>query len=155
MNAEQRASVVRYLSNGAKLREAAAMVEAPWGDFSADWVEGRKDSDAGKDSPEATFYTEAHAARARHIAETRAEAKASVGSRESADILAYVKALESEAEPLATSDDEGPISAPRLIDHPDRNVREAAQAVQTSSRLLLRALAGTPETQASAPTSRA
>jgi len=106
MTGEQRERVVRYLGNGAKLREAADMVGASWKDFASDWSDGRADSESGTDSDAATFYRDARAARSRNIAEKRAEAAAAAGSRESADLLAYVRQLESEEEPLATPEDD-------------------------------------------------
>lgn len=140
MTADQRERVVRYLGNGAKLREAADMVGAAWSDFAEDWTSGRKDSEAGRDSDVATFYRDARAARSRNIAEKRAEAAAAAGSRVSADLLAYVRQLESEEEPLAAADDEEPTTAPRLVTHPDPKVRAAALAQLDASRKLLRAL---------------
>jgi hypothetical protein len=140
VTADQRERATRYLGNGAKLREAADMVGAAWPDFAKDWLEGRRDSEAGHETELAAWYLEARGGRSRHIAEKRAEAAAAAGSRESADLLAYVKALESEVEPLQVQEDDGPPHAVRLFDHKSPAVREAARAQLDASRNLLRAL---------------
>ena len=113
------------------------MVGAPWTHFASDWIAGRSDHEAGRDTPEAAFYAEAQAAHARHVATARAKAQASAGSRESADLLAYVRQLESEIEPLA-EDAETP-NAVVLFSDPDPCVRAAAAVVVDACDDLLRA----------------
>jgi hypothetical protein len=139
MNAAQRTEVVGYLGNGSKLREAASMAEASWASFAADWTAGRRDFEIGDDSPEATFYRDAQSARSRHIASTRAEAAATAGSRESTDLLAYVRQLESEAEPLDIDTQAQP-NAVQLLGSDRPAVAKAARAQVAASRDLLRAL---------------
>lgn len=101
MNNEQREGATRYLGEGAKLREAAGMVGASWRDFARDWTLGRRDSEADKESDLAAWYRAATGARARIRAVKRREAAEVAGSRESSDLLAYVRALEEEEEPFA------------------------------------------------------
>jgi hypothetical protein len=138
LTAEQAAKSVEHLSNGSQIIEASRMVESAWSDFSADWTAGRSDSEAGLDTPEASWYRQAQAARARHCATKRALAAATAGSRESADILAYVKALESEMEPLAETAEKP--NATRLSLSDDPRVVKAARAVTEATREMLRAL---------------
>jgi hypothetical protein len=78
------------------------------------------------------------AAHARHVATARAKAQAAAGSRESADLLAYVRQLESEVEPLAETEDRP--NAILLVDSPDPLIRVAALAMIDASRELLRAV---------------
>jgi hypothetical protein len=106
MTGNQSSEIIRHLGNGARLREAAALVHLPWPDFARVWREGRAASEAGTENDSATWYREAAEARARHIATVRAEARATAGSRESADLLAYAKSLESEDEPLSVESSE-------------------------------------------------
>jgi hypothetical protein len=138
LSAEQTADAIRHLSNGSRIVESARMVHAAWSDFAADWVAGRTDHETNQDTPEAKFYREAQAARARHCATKRAMAAATAGSRESGDILAYVRALEAEEEPLAENI-ETP-NAVRLTQSDDPAVVKAARAVGTATREMLRAL---------------
>jgi hypothetical protein len=138
LSADQAAKAIEHIGNGSRIVEAARMVGTAWADFAADWVAGRTDHETNQDTPEATFYREAQAARARHCATKRAMAAATAGSRESADLLAYVRALESEVEPLAEN-----VEAPnaiRLTQSEDPAVVKAARAVGDSCRELLRAV---------------
>lgn len=146
LSAEQIDGVFANLSNGATIREAALMVGASWATFAADWTSGRTDHEADRDTEEATFYRRAQAARSEHCAKARAQARAAAGSRESADLLAYVRQLESEVEPLADGAERP--NAVRLLTHDDPDVRGAAEDVQTACRGLLRAL--TEETRITA-----
>jgi hypothetical protein len=146
LSAQQIEGVLANLGNGATIREAALMVGASWATFSADWTSGRTDHEADRDTEEATFYRRAQAARSEHCAKARAQARAAAGSRESADLLAYVRQLESEVEPLA-DESERP-NAVRLLTHGDPDVRGAAEDVQSACRTLLRVL--TEATQVSA-----
>lgn len=135
LTTEQTDGVLANLANGATIREAARMVGASWATFAADWTAGRSDHESDRDTEEATFYRRAQAARSEHCAKARAQARAAAGSRESADLLAYVRQLESEVEPLA-QESERP-NAVRLLTHDDPAVRGAAQNVQTACRKLL------------------
>lgn len=140
---DQAEKAIEYLGNGARIVEASRMVSAPWPAFAADWNDGRADSEAGTDTVEADFYRRAQAARSRHCAVKRATAAATAGSRESADLLAYVRALESEQEPLA--DDAETPNAIRLTLHDDPAVVKAARAVGDATREMLRALTARDE----------
>ena len=138
LSADQAAKAIEHIGNGSRIVEAARMVGTAWADFAADWVAGRTDHETNQYTPEATFYREAQAARARHCATKRAMAAATAGSRESADLLAYVRALESEVEPLAEN-----VEAPnaiRLTQSGDPAVVKAAREVGDACRTLLRAV---------------
>jgi hypothetical protein len=135
---EQIEGALANLGNGSTIREAALMVGAPWTTFAADWLAGRADHEGDRDTPEAEFYRKAQAARANQCARARAQAKAVAGTRESSDLLAYVKALESEVEPLAEEGDKP--NAVRLLAHESPDVRAAAEDVQTACRTLLHVL---------------
>lgn len=135
---EQAEAAIRHMGNGARISEAARMVLAPYSALSSDWTTGRADAEQNRDSDEASFYRGAQAARSRHVATARARAQAAAGTRESADLLAYVKALEAEEEPLG-EEAEHP-NAVRLTFDPDPRVREAAARVLDASDDLLRAL---------------
>jgi hypothetical protein len=139
LSEEHREAIIRHLSNGARRDEACRMAGAPWGVFVSDWRAGRSDFESGSETPEAAFYSEAEAARSRHRATARAKAQAAAGSRESADLLAYVKALEAEADPLGDDFAEGP-NAVRLTEDEDPEVRAAAVAHLEACRTLLRAV---------------
>jgi hypothetical protein len=136
---EQAKTITRHLSNGARRDEAARMASAPWTAFVSDWRAGRADFEAGKDSPEATFYSDSEAARSRHRATARAKAQASAGTRESADLLAYVKALEAEPDPLGDDLSAAP-NAVRLTQDDDPDIRAAAAVQLEACRSLLRAV---------------
>jgi hypothetical protein len=136
---EHRETIIRHLGNGARRDEACRMASAPWTAFVADWRAGRTDFESDDDSPEAAFYSEAEAARSRHRATARAKAQAAAGSRESADLLAYVKALESEPDPLGDDVSAAP-NAVRLTQDDDPAIREAAAVQLDACRALLRAV---------------
>lgn len=138
LSVEHAADITRHLGNGARMTEAVSIAGAAWSDFAADWVAGRAGHESGKASETATWYAEASAARSRHIATQRAKAQATAGTRESADLLAYVRELQAEAEPLADMT-EAP-NAVRLFNDPDPGVREAAARVLDAGDDLLRAL---------------
>jgi hypothetical protein len=138
LSTEQAEKAVEHLSNGSRIVEAARMVETAWSAFASDWTAGRTDSESNCDTPEASFYRAAQAARARHCATKRALAAATAGSRESADILAYVRALESEEEPLVENIEQP--NAVRLLESDDPAVVNAARAVGDATREMLRAL---------------
>ncbi|MGZ8707472.1 MAG: hypothetical protein ACXW0R_08810 [Gaiellaceae bacterium] len=141
LTSEQAEKAIQHLGNGARIREACDMVHASWRDFSSTWIAGRNDSEAGKVSQDATFFREARAARARHIATRRAEAAAVAGSRESSDLIAYVRELEAEQEPLTDDDGvTGPTAVVLFAEHPDPRVREAAGRALDAADELLRAL---------------
>lgn len=123
------------------------MALVPYSALAGDWTTGRSDAEQGRDTLEAAFYHEAQAARSRHIATARARAQAAAGTRESTDLLAYVKALEAEEEPL--DDDAERPNAVRLTADPDPAVREAALAVGDSCRGLLRVLTARDDPPAS------
>ncbi len=133
MNGEQRASVVCHLGNGATLREAASLVSAAWRDFVADWAAGRTDSEGGHESDEAAWYREAQASRARKRATLRALAATTAGTRESADLLRVLEALESEDEPEAVEDVTPNLTAwtPRAFELADELLRELTAVVAT------------------------
>jgi hypothetical protein len=143
MNAGSRAEIVDYLANGAKLREACAMAAVPWAALSADWTEGRRAFEANEDSQAATFYSEAQAARMRARATFRAEAAAVAGTRESADLLAVVRALEAEDEPIAGDGDDPNAwrSQPLFLDTDDPDVREAQHEAHLAYMRLLHVIA--------------
>jgi hypothetical protein len=105
LTADQIETFLRHRGNGATMRESAAMVGVSEGVFVATWKRGAADLDRDTESPEAVFVREARAAFARHIATKRAQAAAAAGSRESADLLAYVRQLEAEDEPLALAEE--------------------------------------------------
>lgn len=102
---EQRDQAVDYFDGHALLREAADMLQVPWSSFADDWREGKRDAEAGRDTEAAAWYLICRAARSRARAKLRAEAHATAGSRESADLLSLLRALEAEAEPVAADDD--------------------------------------------------
>jgi len=149
VTAESRAEIVDYLANGAKLREACAMAGVPWAALSADWTEGRRAFEANEGSEAARFYAEAQAARMRARATFRAEAAAVAGTRESADLLAVVRALEAEEEPLADDTDPNAWrSQPLFLDADDPDVREAQHEAQLAYVRLLHAIAKPAKAQA-------
>ncbi len=139
MTNEQAEAVIANLGAGSTMREAAAMARLPWRTFANAWTKGRAAFEQDEATEQADFYARASSARARHVATKRAEAAAVAGSRESQDLLQYVKALESEAEPLAEEDASIP-SAVALYSHEDPAVREAAGRVLDANDDLLRAL---------------
>jgi hypothetical protein len=141
---DQRETITRHLSNGARRDEAARMASAPWTAFVSDWRAGRADFESGKDSPEAAFYSESEAARSRHRATARAQAQAAAGSRESADLLAYVRQLESEPDPLGDDLSAAP-NAVRLTKDDDPDIREAAAVQLDACRALLRVVTARDE----------
>ena len=98
---EQRDQAVDYFDGHALLREAADMLQVPWSSFADDWREGKRDAEAGRDTEAAAWYLICRAARSRARAKLRAEAHATAGSRESADLLSLLRALE----PVAADDD--------------------------------------------------
>jgi hypothetical protein len=104
MTAKQRSEVVRLLSQGARLRDAAAMVRTPFADFSAEWGSGRADSEHGRESDLASWYRDAMAARHTVIATERALASQTAGARESTDHLRVVEMLEGDPEPDAVEE---------------------------------------------------
>ena len=106
MNAEQRERFLRYRGNGAKLLDAARMVGMPLPDFRAQRSKGRADHEAGRESEEASLYVAATSAFAKHVSVKRAQAAAAAGSRESADLLNYVRELEAE-DPLLDDEPTG------------------------------------------------
>lgn len=137
MTAEQREAAVRHLGNGATLHETASLVHVSQAIFRLDWVEGRRDSEQGEDTDAARWYRDAQAARARKKATLRAQAEAVAGSRESADLLAVLRALESEIEPTA------------LVEETERvDITTWTPRARELGRLLLVEIAGTPETKA-------
>jgi hypothetical protein len=104
MTAKQRSEVVRMLSQGARLRDAAAMVRTPFADFSDEWGRGKADSEHGREGELATWYRDCQAARHTCIATERALASATAGSRESSDHLRVVEMLEGDPEPDAVEE---------------------------------------------------
>jgi hypothetical protein len=95
---EQQRDAVELLGTGSTLRETAAIVRVPWPVFAAAWREGERECNAGDETELALFYAEAQAARAQVTSSLRAQAKASAGSRESADHLALLRKLHEEAD---------------------------------------------------------
>jgi hypothetical protein len=102
---KQRSEVVDYLSKGSTFLEAVHMAGATWSAFEHYWKAGASHLDEGRDTEEASFVREGRAERARHCATKRAQAAAAAGSRESADLLAYVRQLEAEEEPAAVAEE--------------------------------------------------
>jgi len=114
---EQRDKVVEYLEGPCQLREAADMLQVSWPAFAEDYSLGMADAEAGRGSEAGSWYLSCRAARSRTRAKLRAEAHATVGSRESADLLALLARLEAEAEPMPSSHDDPRASAPlSLVD---------------------------------------
>ncbi len=106
MTLEQRDKIVQHRGNGARLLDAVRMVGTPLPTFRAAWSKGRADHEAGRESVEADFYVAATSAFAKHVSVVRAQAKAAAGSREAADLLAYLRELEAE-DPLTEDEPEG------------------------------------------------
>jgi hypothetical protein len=122
----QRTDAVRHLGNGATLRESAALVLSPWSSFAREWGIGRGESENGQESELATWYREAQAARARKRATLRALAAETAGTRESADTLRVLEALEAEDEPEAVEHEAANLSkwTPKAFEHADALLRE-------------------------------
>jgi hypothetical protein len=133
---EQREKFVQHVGNGAKFGEAAGMVGVKVADPGDYWRTGVR----GEDPDAETFVADCRAARARYCATTRATAEAAAGSRESPDLLAVVREVEADLEPVA----EEASRALDLIDyaeHEDRDTRAAAIAAQHVCREVVHALA--------------
>lgn len=107
MKPDECAAVVEYLSEGSTLREASAMVGVSDRAFDHAWITGRLEAESGTDSELAHWFREAQAARARRRATLRSEAAAAAGRREATDLLAVLKALEDEVEPVAVASTDG------------------------------------------------
>lgn len=129
---EQRDQTVEYFDGHALLREAADMLQVPWSSFADDWREGKRDAEAGQDTKAATWYLRCRAARGRARAKLRAEAHATAGSRESADLLSLLRALEAEAEPVAADDDNprasGSLALVDMLNDPALSGEERSEA---------------------------
>jgi hypothetical protein len=135
MTAAVRRKIVDHLSNGAMLREAAAMVSVPWKTFEAEWLEAEKLHNMGDKSALARWYSDAAAARAKFRATLRLQAQQEAGDRSSADALKLLQHLESEKDP-------------EMVDTP---LHATVPAIETWSQEskdladdLLRSLAGGP-----------
>jgi hypothetical protein len=126
VNDAQRDNAARFLGNGATLRESAALVLAPWSRFARDWGVGRGDSENGRESELGTWYRECQRARAQKRATLRALAAETAGTRESADTLKVLEALEAEDEPEAVEHESANLSAwsPRAFELADAFLRE-------------------------------
>jgi hypothetical protein len=97
----QRDRVVRLLSDGATLREAALISQVPWPAFAREWNRCRKEHEAGAQSVGSRWYSLCQAERAAYRATLRSIAMSKAGTRASSDTLALLKHLESEPEPTA------------------------------------------------------
>lgn len=102
MNETQATAAVDYLESGATLVETASLVGLSWRSFSAEWIRGKHDAEADRETDAATFYREASASRARCRATIRAEARdlAETDPRAASAKLAVLNALENEVEPI-------------------------------------------------------
>lgn len=129
---EQRDQAVDYFDGHALLREAADMLQVTWPSFADDWRAGRADAEAGRSTEAAAWYLSCRAARSRARAKLRAEAHATAGSRESADLLSLLRALEAEAEPVAADDDNprasGSLALVVMLEDPGLTADERAEA---------------------------
>lgn len=135
---EQRDQAVDYFNGHALLREAADMLQVPWSSFADDWREGKCAAEAGQDTEAAAWYLSCRAARSRARAKLRAEAHATAGSRESADLLSLLRALEAEAEPVAADDDNprasGSLALVDILNDPALTDEERAEARDAHER---------------------
>jgi hypothetical protein len=136
LTAEQRDKVVEYLDGPCQLREAADMLEVSWPAFADDYSRGMADSEAGRASEAATWYLACRAARSRTLAKLRAEAHATAGSRESADLLRVLEALTSEPEPMPSTHDNprasGSLALVDALADPTLSADERAELSQLS-----------------------
>jgi hypothetical protein len=135
---EQRDAAVAYLAEGSSLPETASLCGVPWPDFARSWTLGRSDAASGVESDEASWYVEADAARARFRANLRTRAAATAGARESSDLLALLRHLESEDEPVAeaATDVRGSSLFLDVSDNPERYSDETKRLVQESELAL-------------------
>jgi hypothetical protein len=98
--------VVASLENGASIEDASALAKLPRKALEAAWLQGMRDADASRDTPEAILYLDGRAAAARwRIAcRTSAADDAERGHRSAADWLKLLEEssrrgeLDSEAE---------------------------------------------------------
>jgi hypothetical protein len=135
---EQRDQAVDYFDGHALLREAADMLQVPWSSFVDDWREGKRDAEAGQGTEAAAWYLSCRAARSRARAKLRTEAHATAGSRESADLLSLLRALEAEAEPVAADDENprasGSLALVDILNDPALSDEERAEAKAAHER---------------------
>jgi hypothetical protein len=133
---DQRETFVQHVGNGAKFGEAAGLVGVRPADLESYWTAGVR----GTDENATGFVSEIRAARARYLATTRAKAAAAAGTRESPDLLAVAREVESDFEPVAESRDRGP-TLEDLLHDADEGVREAAREAHDACRGVVTALA--------------
>ena len=136
MTGDQRETFVQHVGNGAKFGEAAGLVGVRPSALEDYWTLGVR----GADEDAAGFVSACREARARYLATTRAKAAAAAGTRESPDLLAVAREVESDVEPVAESRNRGP-TLDDLLHDGDEGVREAARSAHDACRGVVTALA--------------
>lgn len=131
MNDLQRSEAVRLFSERATIAEVIGMVETTRPDFSREWTVGKAGAESGDSSELVEWYLAASSARSRARAELRAEAVDCAGEKRSGDLLAVLRALESEEEPTFTEEGSIRSRSPFLdvLDHPERYSDETKRLI--------------------------
>lgn len=140
MNARQRKVIVGAMGAGLTLAEATDLARMTHVAMRSYWTQGDVDRNAGRESEEAQFVSDALHARAKHIAELKLQANAAAGTKEASDRLAMIRRLAEERLPEAEAGTINP--APRVyLEAKDPETRRLAKAAMEASIALLEALA--------------